>query len=1220
MTRSIGDERTQAGGGGSFEEEAAGTLIGGRHQVVGLIGRGGMGAVYRCLDVQLGREVAVKRLLAASKGSRAGIERFQREAKAVASLNHRNIVAIHDQGEDGRGLYLVMELLRGQDLGTAVKEGGKLEEEEVLEVFRQVAAALSYAHRKRVVHRDIKPSNLYRLEDGTVKVLDFGLARMGTESQLSMEGFGMGTLDYVSPEQKRDATQVDHRSDLFSLGGTLYHLSTGRSPQTIRERELPESLREPILKMMEDRPEDRYFTVDEALAAVGKPQAAREPAARREGGCPGCGVENPPEARFCEGCGTGLFEKCPSCDVEGRSGRRFCPRCGTNIPDYKQAEEHAKRAGEHEKARAWSRAEKEWTEALRVKPGWANALRGLETSRVSTARLSEAMKQGRLAMESRDLQGLRAALGEIKGLSAGGDSVVESLEARLTELSAQCSAAEANRNRGVTFLEFGKLKEAEEALAEAERAWPGTPEVQQLSNRVQAALKQHSETIREARRALEAGDLSAWESVRKRLDAQGVKDPEVANLRTIAKDLRKLRDAAQAEIKHARGYLVRGRLEEAEARLRNAISLWPESALVAGLGTELEKVRESVSSLEKRFREALEHGDLGLAEDAITSIRSLIPEADLITVLDGALTEARSKYEEERRSREAIAAEETERAEKALAAGNFDEAKRRTTLALEALPDSSVARHLMERVDITDREVREAHSQGLEALGSWDLAKAQEKLDFLESIAPNHPRTKGLAVELSRAREAAQSIQNAMERCRTSLKQGRLADAEASFQSAERLSSGDPEVARLGRSISMQRNRLASEMSVARKATLEKDENGLASAISRLETLLPPEDDEIAIFAIRLAEIRGKNRRWRWGVSIAGICLAIAGFCMIPGVVEFSALPEDVRVFIDGRIVSRSSGRVHVSLGGHRIGLSRPGHRHIGDRSVTVLPLMTETVPNPSWDTAGIRPAVPGLEPPPDPPLGMQLDLCLPEGLACTRDGRIYSEVDGAELVLIPGGETTIGSNGAGIEERPAHRVSISPFLMDRHEVTGSQYGEFCEKTGRKMPRPAEGEGGRLPVVNIDWSDASAYSTWAGRRLPTEAEWERAARGEANRVYPWGAEDDVKRRNGLGGQDGHFGLSPAGAFLSGEGPFGTLDMAGNASEWCFDWFDSSFYNRAQSSGPNPRGPDEGTYRVVRGGSYLDNGQDLHASKRFLVAPNSKLPYLGFRTVVGVSGR
>jgi serine/threonine protein kinase len=234
-----------------------------------------MGAVYRCRDLQLGRAVALKRILRMGADGAAGLERFRREAQAVASLSHRNIVTVHALAEDAAGPYLVMELLVGTDLGALVATSGALSVAEVLDIATQVGAALSYAHRRGIAHRDIKPSNLFRLRDGTVKVLDFGLARTSVDSALSQEGFGLGTIDYVSPEQRRDASRVDHRSDLFSLGATLYHLATGRSPRLVRERDLPEELRNVVLSLMEDRPEDRPFSVEEALASL--QAAARAP-------------------------------------------------------------------------------------------------------------------------------------------------------------------------------------------------------------------------------------------------------------------------------------------------------------------------------------------------------------------------------------------------------------------------------------------------------------------------------------------------------------------------------------------------------------------------------------------------------------------------------------------------------------------------------------------------------------------------------------------------------------------------------------------------------------------------------------------------------------------------------------------------------------------------------------------------------------------------------
>jgi len=235
-----------------------GTMIGGRFEVVRLLGRGGMGEVHLCRDTKVGRDVAIKFLRLDLVADAPLLERFRREARAVGQLAHAHIVTLYDYEVDAAGAYLVMELLRGVDLAAHVRANGPLPAAEVRRIALQVLDALEYAHARQIVHRDIKPSNVFVQDGGLIKVLDFGLARSAGDASLSMMGAGLGTADYVAPEQAEDATKADARSDQFSLGATLYFMLTGKSPRVVRERDIPEVWRELVLRMLEQEPGERY--------------------------------------------------------------------------------------------------------------------------------------------------------------------------------------------------------------------------------------------------------------------------------------------------------------------------------------------------------------------------------------------------------------------------------------------------------------------------------------------------------------------------------------------------------------------------------------------------------------------------------------------------------------------------------------------------------------------------------------------------------------------------------------------------------------------------------------------------------------------------------------------------------------------------------------------------------------------------------------------------
>ncbi|MDF4249291.1 serine/threonine-protein kinase [Streptomyces sp. WMMB303] len=288
---------------------AQSTLIHGRYRLLDLVGRGGMGEVWRARDESLGRRVAVKCLKPPARREDAGFqrvlrERFRREARVAASLQHRGVTVVHDFGDDDGLLYLVMELLEGRNLSQllADNKGQPLPLAEVLDVAEQVAAALAYTHAQGVVHRDLKPANVMRSEDGTVKICDFGIARLahdiGFTARISGTGMAMGTPHYMSPEQIADSA-VDHRSDLYSFGCVLYEIATGSPPfeggdpwavlvghrdtppvpPRAHRPDLPPPLATAILRLLAKAPDDRP---DAAAGLAGELAAARAhpPAAR----------------------------------------------------------------------------------------------------------------------------------------------------------------------------------------------------------------------------------------------------------------------------------------------------------------------------------------------------------------------------------------------------------------------------------------------------------------------------------------------------------------------------------------------------------------------------------------------------------------------------------------------------------------------------------------------------------------------------------------------------------------------------------------------------------------------------------------------------------------------------------------------------------------------------------------------------------------------------
>jgi eukaryotic-like serine/threonine-protein kinase len=220
----------------------------GRYQVLDRVGKGGMGVLYRGFDPVLDREVAIKLMHADfSEDTEQMRPRFYREARAAAKLNHRNIVTIFEFAEESNIPYIVMEFLRGTPLGARLNSQPPLTLDDKLNVVAQLCDGLSYAHEQGVVHRDVKPDNVFLLEDGSVKLLDFGIAKL-TSSTLTRQGDVLGSASYMSPEQVGGSESVDGRADIFSTGVVLYELLSGRKPF---EGDSPTSV---IVKILKDNP------------------------------------------------------------------------------------------------------------------------------------------------------------------------------------------------------------------------------------------------------------------------------------------------------------------------------------------------------------------------------------------------------------------------------------------------------------------------------------------------------------------------------------------------------------------------------------------------------------------------------------------------------------------------------------------------------------------------------------------------------------------------------------------------------------------------------------------------------------------------------------------------------------------------------------------------------------------------------------------------------
>ncbi len=318
------------------------------------------------------------------------------------------------------------------------------------------------------------------------------------------------------------------------------------------------------------------------------------------------------------------------------------------------------------------------------------------------------------------------------------------------------------------------------------------------------------------------------------------------------------------------------------------------------------------------------------------------------------------------------------------------------------------------------------------------------------------------------------------------------------------------------------------------------------------------------------------------------------------GEIAISADVPRAEILLDGGFVGRVPYEGPLSLGAVRV----------GDREIVVRDASLRTKRTVARVEKGRRTAA-SLELLPEsaatPPGEMRSLGPNPHG-----GQELWRDKDRAIVVRIPGGEFRMGSpEGEGEpSEHPQHLVRIGDFLLDKTEVTWGQYRRFATETGHPLPKspPVWGFLEDLPVSDVTWDDARAYCTWAGGRLPTEAEWERAARGEDSRRYPWGNDWTPWRCNTRDG--GRHAPAAAGAYVDCVSPYGALDLAGSVWEWCVDVYDEVYY--AKSPAENPQGPEKGMLRASRGGAWMSPSAWVTGAHRQGTDPGWPDSMRGFR--------
>ena len=391
--RSLGDRSTFGGGEGSSlsdlgefadlpDHDMEIVDLSSRYKIEKSLGKGGMGEVLLATDTRLDRKVAIKRIRGDAGSSKAAVARFLTEAKSVAALNHHNIVQIHDYGRDEQGPFLIMEFVPGGSLLDRCKQG-PIELEEAIDLACQLCDGLGRAHDAGIIHRDIKPANILLTDEGVPKITDFGLAKAESRDHtMTMTGAVLGTLDFMPPEQRQDASLVDARSDLWSLGATLYQMVTGESPKVIRLNKVPVTLQNLLDKALEESKDSRYQTAQELHTALTESELGSQQTAPMiqdlgAGECPQCHTLNESTRKFCRECAALLLVPCLQCSQQMPIWDNICGECGGR-QDQLLEQRNAQYAVQREEATRLH-ADNRFTDAIKLlKP-----LRSIEDQRFS---------------------------------------------------------------------------------------------------------------------------------------------------------------------------------------------------------------------------------------------------------------------------------------------------------------------------------------------------------------------------------------------------------------------------------------------------------------------------------------------------------------------------------------------------------------------------------------------------------------------------------------------------------------------------------------------------------------------------------------------------------------------------------------------------------------------------------------------------------------------
>ena len=1184
--RSLGDRSTFRGGDGSSlsdlrefadlpDHDMEIIDLRSRYKIQASLGRGGMGEVLLATDTRLDRSVAIKRIRGDAGSSKAAVARFLTEAKAVAALNHHNIVQIHDYGRDEEGPFLIMEYVPGGTLLDRCKKS-PIGLEEAIDLACQLCDGLGSAHDAGIIHRDIKPANILLTNNGIPKLTDFGLAKAESRDQtMTLAGAVLGTLDFMPPEQRQDASLVDARSDLWSLAATLYQMVTGESPKIIRLKKVPLQIRDLIDKALEENKGDRYATASKLKDALQQSLSGGTDTSTQleQGVCPGCGTRNEASRKFCRNasCAASLETTCLSCSATNRLWDEVCGNCGSIQSDllHQRHEEMTTQKTEaetclarHDYARAHELARKlgdELDPRLQQLKSWSDDFcEQVDSTRLAEiGKLQHAIAEALSHENAHDYRSGIRAIKQLPSASLAASDVPGAVSARdtlrrLQEKHDRTVALETKIKGRIKSRNMAGLLASVESLLELLPERSDLLKLQrQLQQRESDLEKAKTKALMQAADAIKQHDYETAISVIETLKL-AKSDGDFDQLYSVAFMRKTQSDELYREIMDASTETFSTRLlaavEEYLALRKHDVDIWQ---LHAQLVTKKAKILAAEEAQKKQKRE--EAAAL-LAKQRARKLQIILGSsiAAAFLLFLSVMFYLRAQW---------IAMDIS------TALGRGDHAA-----ALQLDPTNTEALSMQKAADLQQAISQGDYETALQLEPSNAQALSMKKAAIQQALSDGDST---LALQLDPGNTEA-------------LVMKRLADSQ------QALRDGDYALA-------LQLDPGNAEALVMKNAA--NSQQALSDGDYALALQLDPGNAE--------ALVMKKKADSQQALSDGNYDLALQ---LDPDNAEALVMMQNAKDLVTA-LESRDYQKA----------------LKLDPKNAEALTMKRGADLLQALETGDHASAL-RLDPDNAEALSMKaadLQKALSDGdyIAALQIDPTNAEAQG-EILKMPLVKNSIGMTlkflPPGVFQRgifQTREVTLTkPFMIGIHEVTQEQYERV---TGDNPSNWIEGANN---PVKLQWVTAVGFcrklsalpsEKAAGRvyRLPTEAEWEYACRAGTTTNYSFGTDRWKLQEYAWTNLNSNGTTHPVGQKRA--NPWGLHDMYGNVHEWCSDWYE----DYPEGSVTNPMGSPTGTYRVFRGGSYRDSYAATDSNKRNFGRQSATYTRkeVGFRVVCELDG-